>query len=85
MIKGWLRRIVDQGRTVFLTSHVLETVERLCDRVAIIDRPGRLLWEGSIRELEQDREIVVDGRQFKTLETLFLHLTGRRDVRLDWV
>ncbi|HEX6466890.1 MAG TPA: ABC transporter ATP-binding protein, partial [Terriglobales bacterium] len=36
MIKQWLQRFVAQGRTVFMTSHVLETVERLCDEVAII-------------------------------------------------
>jgi ABC-type multidrug transport system ATPase subunit len=39
-MKQWLRRLTEQGRTVFITSHVLETVERLCDRVAIITRRG---------------------------------------------
>jgi ABC-2 type transport system ATP-binding protein len=85
MIRGWLRQIVDQGRTVFMTSHVLETVETLCDRVAIVNQPGRLLWEGSLEGLQQDGGIAVEGRTFSTLETLFLHLTGRRDVRLNWV
>ena len=41
MMKEWLRRYVAQGRTVFMTSHVLETVERLCDDVGILHR-GRL-------------------------------------------
>ncbi len=36
MLKDWLRRFVAGGRTVFMTTHVLETVERLCDDVAII-------------------------------------------------
>ena len=40
LMKEWLRTLVSQGRTVFMTSHVLETVERLCDRVAIIKAPG---------------------------------------------
>ena len=31
LMKQWLRRFTEQGRTVFMTSHVLETVERLCD------------------------------------------------------
>ncbi len=35
-IKQWLHKITAQGRTVFLTTHVLETVERLCSQVAII-------------------------------------------------
>lgn len=49
MMKTWLSRIVEQGRTVFMTTHVLETVERICDRVAIVASPGRLLWEGVSR------------------------------------
>jgi ABC-2 type transport system ATP-binding protein len=85
MIKGWLRKIVDQGRTVFITSHVLETIETLCDRVAIVTQPGRLQWEGSLSDLQRGRQVVVDGCEFSTLEALFLHLTGRRDVRLDWL
>src|SRR5581483_818594 len=46
LMKQWLRRLTEQGRTVFVTSHVLETVERLCDRVAIVTRPGKLVWQG---------------------------------------
>ena len=85
MMKTWLQRIVAQGRTVFMTTHVLETVQRLCDRVAIVASPGRLLWEGDITSLTQNGALVVDGRAFPSLEELFLHLTGRRDAQLDWV
>src|SRR5437660_894307 len=48
LMKQWLRRFTDQGRTVFITSHVLETVERLCTEVAIVTRPGQLVWHGDI-------------------------------------
>lgn len=85
MMRTWLRRIVDQGRTVFITTHVLETVERLCDRVAIIASPGRLIWEGNLGPLAQQRPLVLDGREFRTLEALYLHLTGQRGATLDWV
>ena len=51
LMKQWLRRLTEQGRTVFVTSHVLETVERLCDRVAIVTRPGKLVWQGDITVL----------------------------------
>jgi ABC-2 type transport system ATP-binding protein len=84
-MKMWLSRIVGQGRTVFMTTHVLETVQRLCDRVAIVTTPGRLLWEGSITSLAEGRALVLNGTEFHTLEALYLHLTGRRDAPLDWV
>jgi ABC-2 type transport system ATP-binding protein len=86
LMKQWLRRLVAQGRTVFLTSHVLETVERLCDRVAIIKRPGHIVWEGDITSLAADRPITVDGEAFRTLEALFLHAAGERYTRaLEWI
>jgi ABC-2 type transport system ATP-binding protein len=85
LMKQWLRRITEQGRTVFITSHVLETVERLCDRVAIITRPGKLVWQGDITVLARDGAIDFDGRQFRSLEPLFLHLTGERYADLNWL
>src|SRR5580692_13120339 len=51
LIKQWLRRFAGQGRTVFITTHVLDTVERLCHDVAIITKPGRLVWSGDITTL----------------------------------
>jgi ABC-2 type transport system ATP-binding protein len=85
-MKQWLRRITTQGRTVFMTSHVLETVERVCDRVAIITRPGRLVWEGDISALAQDGVVSFDQREFGTLESLFLHVAGETNPidHLSW-
>lgn len=85
MMKQWLRRFTAQGRTVFMTTHVLETVERVCDRVAIIKSPGKLVWEGDIRALAEDRAIEFDGQEFRTLESLFLHVAGERYATLDWL
>jgi ABC-2 type transport system ATP-binding protein len=84
-IKQWLNAIVAQGRTVFLTTHVLETVERLCSQVAIITRPGKLVWQGDITALDRGGSLAHDGREFRTLEQLFLHLTGERYSQLDWL
>lgn len=84
-IKQWLHKIAAQGRTVFLTTHVLETVERLCSQVAIITKPGKLVWQGDIGALERDGIIIHDGHEFRTLEQLFLHLTGERYAELDWL
>jgi ABC-2 type transport system ATP-binding protein len=85
LLKQWLRRFTEQGRTVFITSHVLETVERLCDEVAIITRPGKLVWQGDITVLSADGAIEFQGQQFRALEPLFLHLTGERYADLNWL
>jgi lipooligosaccharide transport system ATP-binding protein len=45
-----LRRLTHEGRTLVLTTHFMEEAERLCHRLAIMDR-GRLIAEGSPREL----------------------------------
>lgn len=56
LIKDILRGLVDRGGTVFLTTHILEIAEALCDRVGII-KDGTLLAEGSLDELRsRDRD-----------------------------
>ena len=65
LMKQWLRRFTEQGRTVFITSHVLETVERVCEHVAIITRPGKLVWQGDITALARRwRDRVRTARSF---------------------
>jgi ABC-2 type transport system ATP-binding protein len=85
LLKQWLRRFTEQGRTVFITSHVLETVERLCDRVAIITKSGKLVWQGDITVLAYGGTVRFDGREFDSLEYLFLHLTGEKYADLKWL
>lgn len=85
VMKKWLRRFTEQGRTVFITSHVLDTVERLCDRVAIVTKPGRLLWEGDLVVLHEGGELRHEGKGFKSLESLFLNLTGENQADLAWL
>lgn len=86
IMKQWLSRLISQGRTVFMTTHVLENVERLCNRVAIITKPGRLLWEGDITQLANNKPIILEGKEFRTLEELYLHISGERSsVPLDWL
>src|SRR5271165_2725497 len=85
LMKQWLRRFTDQGRTVFITSHVLETVERVCTEVAIITKPGKLVWQGDITAFAGDGAIGYGGQEFKALEPLFLHLTGERYADLNWL
>ncbi|MDX2040002.1 MAG: ABC transporter ATP-binding protein [Acidobacteriota bacterium] len=84
MLKDWLRRFVSGGRTVFMTTHVLETVERLCDDVAIINH-GKIAWRGDVSQLMVGGKLESSGEQFDTLEALFLHLVGERHGDLGWL
>ena len=68
-----LRGLRDAGTAILYTSHYMDEVERLCDRVGVIDH-GQMLAEGPPTELLLDRPDLVD------LEGLFLELTGR-DLR----
>src|ERR1041385_954367 len=45
-----IRAFVQEGRTVFLSSHLLDEVEKTCDHVAIVDR-GRIVLQGSVAEI----------------------------------
>jgi ABC-2 type transport system ATP-binding protein len=45
-----IRAFVDEGRTVFLSSHLLDEVEKTCDTVAIVDR-GRVILQGAVSEI----------------------------------
>jgi len=56
-----IRAFVGEGRTVFLSSHLLDEVEKTCDRVAIVDQ-GRVILQGAVGEIGADGEptLVVD-------------------------
>src|SRR5215470_7299331 len=60
LMKDILIDQVKRGATIFLTSHVLEVVERLCDRVAIIDK-GRIVTCGTLEELRAAGESLEDA------------------------
>ncbi|MEA2353944.1 MAG: type transport system ATP-binding protein [Solirubrobacteraceae bacterium] len=49
-LRGLIRSLVDEGRTVMLSSHLLDEVEKTCDAAAIVD-DGRIVAQGSIAEL----------------------------------
>jgi ABC-2 type transport system ATP-binding protein len=57
-MREMIRGFVAEGRTVMLSSHLLDEVERTCDAVAIVDR-GRVVRQGSIDDLVRGRGTVV--------------------------
>jgi ABC-2 type transport system ATP-binding protein len=76
-LKDLLSRLTARGLTVFLTSHVLEIVERLCSDIAIIAH-GKLLASGSLNELRKGIRLEDDGEQRGpvSLEEYFIHIVG---------
>ena len=84
-LKTMLQSMIARGATIFLTSHVLEIVERLCSHIAIIQR-GRIVAHGSLDELRAGVQArltpAVNGqpspeaRTRLTLEEIFLNVVG---------
>jgi len=90
-LKSMLQGMIARGATIFLTSHVLEIVERLCSHVAIIHQ-GRLVAQGSLEELRAGVEAQalaagagpsgdggareVASAEKLTLEEIFLRIVG---------
>ncbi len=77
-LKAMLQGMIARGATIFLTSHVLEIVERLCTHIAIIQR-GALVAQGSLEELRAGVEAQHPGggsTQKATLEEIFLNVLG---------
>ena len=78
-IKDLLQSFVARGGTIFLTSHILEIVERLSTHIGVIAK-GKLVAQGRIDELRSPER--------KSLEELFIGLVdgdGRAQVSLDWI
>jgi ABC-2 type transport system ATP-binding protein len=75
-----LRRINDQGTTVFLTTQYLEEADQLCDRIAIIDA-GVIVAEGTPAELKADLRQRRGLSHEPTLDEVFLDATGRTRER----
>jgi ABC-2 type transport system ATP-binding protein len=72
VLKELLRDLAAQGRTIFYCSHVLEVVERICDRVVIL-RDGTVVADGRVDEL---KEMTHRG----SLEGVFSELTSTGDL-----
>jgi ABC-2 type transport system ATP-binding protein len=77
LMKDILLDQVKHGATIFLTSHVLDVVERLCDHAAIIN-DGKIVAEGSMADLRNGSE---------TLEDVFVRTVGadKSYEKLEWL
>jgi ABC-2 type transport system ATP-binding protein len=93
-LKTMLQRMIARGATIFLTSHVLEIVERLCSHIGIIHQ-GRLVAQGSIEELRAGVQARASADSLSappaeklTLEEIFLRIVGGSrlaEQELSWL
>lgn len=69
LIKALVRALADSGRTVFYCSHMMDVVERVCDRIVILN-DGKIAADGTFEDLQRN------SRDGGTLERIFLDLTS---------
>lgn len=67
-LKEMMREHADSGKTVFFSTHVLEVAEKICDRVAIINK-GKILFCGTLEEIREH------FKESESLEKMFLEMT----------
>lgn len=94
LLKQMLQGMITRGATIFLTSHVLEIVERLCSHIAILNK-GRIVANGSLDELRAgvQARVGADGSAAErlTLEEIFISVVGgeqsaaRPEGELAWL
>jgi ABC-2 type transport system ATP-binding protein len=68
LVKEILSRLAAKGKTIFYCSHVMDVVERVCDRIVIIDK-GSIIADGTFDELQ-------GMNKGESLEKIFTQLTG---------
>ncbi|MCG8581727.1 MAG: ABC transporter ATP-binding protein [Bacteroidales bacterium] len=67
LVKDMLTRLAQQGKTIFYSSHLMDVVEKISDRIILID-DGKVIADGTFEELQKDSKA--------SLEQLFAKLTG---------
>jgi ABC-2 type transport system ATP-binding protein len=70
MIKELILRLAKDGKTIFYCSHMMDVVEKVCDRILLINK-GEIIADGTFESLKQNHS--------DTLERVFSKLTGRED------
>jgi ABC-2 type transport system ATP-binding protein len=78
-IRDIIVRLKDEGKTVFLSSHILQDIEMICDRVAIIVN-GEIINQGALQDLISEKilftEVILSGVGEKELEGMGEYFSG---------
>ncbi len=84
-IRDIIVRLKDEGKSVFLSSHILQDIEMICDRVAIIVN-GKILNQGTLQDLISEKilftEVILSGVEEKELEGIGEYFSGHGDRTL---
>ncbi len=85
-IKDSLSLMASKGTTVFITSHVLDTLERLCSDIAIIHQ-GKMLLQCKTNEIRTRVKDTLTNDTYRSLEDLFIDLLSAKDQKkhLSWL
>jgi len=83
-VRALIHHLREHGVTVFLNSHLLGEVEKVCDRVAIVDR-GRVIVEGRIDELLGSRSVRIRVTEFDGKAEASLGRFGPLTIEGDWL
>ena len=67
-LKQIMRKITEQNKCVFFSTHILDVAEKLCDKIGIINK-GKLLFVGTLEEMRNEL------KENKSLEELFMEIT----------
>ena len=67
-LRGFLKRLAGEGRTLLVSSHALTEVQQIADRVVIIDK-GRLVHDGRLEELTAGGRVLVDDARRRAVRT----------------
>lgn len=75
IVKELIRKLADDGKTIFYCSHMMDVVEKVSDVIVLIDE-GRIVAKGSINELREQYGNI-------SLENMFAHLTGKESLSVS--
>ncbi len=85
-IKESLKMMAEGGTTIFITSHVLDTVEKLCDEIAIVHE-GKVLLQCLTSEIRMKAKGALGNATYASLEELFVDLVSDKAKKkhLSWL
>lgn len=74
LVKELLIKLAKEGKTIFYSSHLMDVVEKISDRIVLINN-GVVVADGTFDDLKTEKAA--------TLEMLFAQLTGREDSEVN--
>jgi ABC-2 type transport system ATP-binding protein len=86
LIRGALEQIRERGATIFLTSHILSTVEKVCTEICIINK-GKIIFTSPTEQIRERMKDEISQEKYDDLEDVFLTLiaTEQEGKELSWL